>query len=164
MSICPRLLYVVWLLSVLLLESFESPGVGQASFVPKSPLDPESTILVNTPRVECCHEGGFCIDRSLPWMTEEVKSQGGAALDRTPACLHEQLGDGPTGLAWPAPVAARTRSLPIVYLEAMVSICTYLLQEWVLINAVEVRCSRSLMEQPFFVVVSAPSGLPDTKG
>jgi len=29
----PRLLYVVCLLSVLLLDSFESPGVGQASFV-----------------------------------------------------------------------------------------------------------------------------------
>jgi len=86
MDICLGLLYVVCLLSVLLLDPFESPGVGQASFIRESPLDSESAILVNTPRVACCHEGGFCIDRSLPWMTEEVKSQGGRG-SRSDTCM-----------------------------------------------------------------------------
>jgi hypothetical protein len=46
----PVLLHVVRLLSVLLLDLFESPGVGGASFPPKSPQDFESAVLaVATP-------------------------------------------------------------------------------------------------------------------
>ena len=59
MAIRPGLLYVVCLLSVVLFDPFESPGVGEASFPPTSPQDFESAVLVNTPRVACCHEGEF---------------------------------------------------------------------------------------------------------
>ena len=41
------LLHIVYVLSVLPLDRFESPGVGGASFPPQSPQDCESALITN---------------------------------------------------------------------------------------------------------------------